>query len=92
LIVFDVLQDWLRDQVTTAVFQVLDALQHPPDCASARKLVCVLNKACGFGCQVHHLVHCLTHAVALNRTLIVQVREPKSAMRGAAGRLNSMLL
>ena len=52
---------------------MLHALQHPPDCTSARKLVCDLNSNCGFGCQMHHAVHCLAHAVALNRTLILKV-------------------
>lgn len=27
-------------------------LQNPNDCNKARKLVCSLNKGCGFGCQV----------------------------------------
>ncbi|KAI4495709.1 hypothetical protein M0802_008332 [Mischocyttarus mexicanus] len=30
-------------------------LQNPPDCNKAKKLVCSLNKGCGFGCQIHHL-------------------------------------
>lgn len=28
-------------------------LQNPSDCSKARKLVCSLNKGCGFGCQVN---------------------------------------
>ena len=27
------------------------ALQNPEDCDSAKKLLCSLNKGCGFGCQ-----------------------------------------
>jgi hypothetical protein len=57
--------------VTGAVLQALHDLQHPPDCSTARKLLCNLNKACGFGCQIHHVVHCFTHAVALNRTMVL---------------------
>ena len=30
----------------------LTALQNPQECSSARKLVCNLNKGCGYGCQV----------------------------------------
>jgi hypothetical protein len=67
------LQAWLKEQTTAEVFKVINALQHPADCPSARKLVCDLNKACGFACQIHHVVHCLTHAVALNRTMVLKV-------------------
>jgi hypothetical protein len=68
------LQAWLKEQVTTKMFSILNDLQHPANCSTARKLVCNFNKACGFGCQMHHAVHCFTHAVALNRTLILEVR------------------
>ena len=36
----------------------LKYLQNPEDCSSARKLVCNLNKGCGYGCQVHHAIYC----------------------------------
>ena len=36
----------------------LKYLQNPEDCGSARKLVCNLNKGCGYGCQVHHAIYC----------------------------------
>ncbi|CAG0901767.1 unnamed protein product [Cyprideis torosa] len=48
------------------------ALQNPEDCGTARKLVCHLTKACGFGCQVHHLAYCLIVAYATDRTLILK--------------------
>jgi hypothetical protein len=60
------------------MFSMLHDLQHPANCSAARKLYCDLNKGCGFGCQLHHVVHCMTHAVALNRTLIMQVRRQDS--------------
>ena len=67
-------QAWIKSQVTAQVFKLLNDLQHPPDCTQARKLVCKLNASqCGFGCQIHHAVHCLAHALALNRTLILKV-------------------
>ncbi len=32
-------------------------LQNPSDCNSAKKLICELNKSCGYGCQIHHVNH-----------------------------------
>ncbi|XP_023306207.2 alpha-(1,6)-fucosyltransferase [Lucilia cuprina] len=49
-------------------------LQNPPDCAKARKLVCKLNKGCGYGCQLHHAVYCFIVAYATERTLILKSR------------------
>lgn len=69
------MQAWLKAQTTAEVLKVLNGLQHPPDCAPARKLVCALDKGCGFGCQMHHVVHCLRHAVALNKTMVLKVRK-----------------
>lgn len=48
-----------------------DILQNPKDCKSARKMICELNKGCGFGCQLHHVIYCFMSAFAFNRTLIV---------------------
>lgn len=59
----------------------LKRLQNPNDCQKARKLICDLNKNCGFGCQMHHLAHCLVAATALNRTLVANTNEWRS--RGA---------
>lgn len=49
----------------------IDFLQNPPDCDSARKLVCHVAKSCGFGCQIHHVSYCLIMAYATKRTLIL---------------------
>eukprot|EP00794_Sanderia_malayensis_P017813 gene17813-19591_t len=46
-------------------------LQNPADCKSARRLVCSLNKACGYGCQIHHIIYCMIVAYASNRTMVV---------------------
>ncbi|UXI15991.1 PAB-dependent polyA-specific ribonuclease subunit PAN3 [Sarcoptes scabiei] len=46
-------------------------LQNPKNCENARKLVCTLNKGCGFGCQIHHVAYCMVVAIATNRTLIL---------------------
>lgn len=73
-------QAWLRTEVTDAVWQYLHDLQHPANCTTARKLLCDLNKACGFGCQVHHVVHCLANAIALNRTMVLKVSVGKTTL------------
>ncbi|XP_069156944.1 alpha-(1,6)-fucosyltransferase isoform X2 [Procambarus clarkii] len=52
----------------------IHALQHPPDCAKARKLICNLNKGCGYGCQIHHVVYCFIVAYGTKRTLILKSR------------------
>ncbi|KAH7940441.1 hypothetical protein HPB49_000215 [Dermacentor silvarum] len=49
----------------------LSQLQHPADCGRAPKLVCSLNKGCGYGCQVHHATYCLITAYATRRTLVL---------------------
>lgn len=50
----------------------LHYLQNPDDCQKARKLVCRLNKGCGYGCQIHHVVYCFIMAYATERTLILK--------------------
>jgi hypothetical protein len=79
-------QAWLRKEVTGAVFQALYNLQHPSNCSAAKQLYCQLGKNCGFGCQLHHVVHCFTIAVALNRTMVVNVSKvlPPAAAAAAA--------
>ncbi|XP_017061602.1 alpha-(1,6)-fucosyltransferase [Drosophila ficusphila] len=52
----------------------LHYLQNPSDCQNARKLVCKLNKGCGYGCQLHHVVYCFIVAYATERTLILKSR------------------
>lgn len=47
-------------------------LQNPPDCSLAKKLVCKINKGCGLGCQLHHIVYCFIMAYATERTLILK--------------------
>ncbi|XP_026478661.1 alpha-(1,6)-fucosyltransferase-like [Ctenocephalides felis] len=46
-------------------------LQNPKDCNTAKKLVCNLNKGCGFGCQLHHVAYCFIIAYGTERTLIL---------------------
>ena len=49
----------------------IEYLQNPSDCESANKLVCHVAKACGFGCQIHHVAYCFIMAYATKRTLVV---------------------
>lgn len=57
-------------------------LQNPPDCANARKIVCNINKGCGFGCQVHHVAHCFLVAIGTGRTLILESKNWRYAVEG----------
>ncbi|XP_013136337.1 PREDICTED: alpha-(1,6)-fucosyltransferase [Papilio polytes] len=57
--------------VSDLVQRRLKYLQNPADCKDARKVICNLNKGCGFGCQLHHIVYCLIFAYATERTLIL---------------------
>ncbi len=49
--------EWRQNEskaLSSIVQNRLKALQNPKDCSSARKLVCNLNKGCGYGCQVKY--------------------------------------
>ncbi|KAG0718343.1 Alpha-(1,6)-fucosyltransferase [Chionoecetes opilio] len=60
--------------LSSLVQRRLHDLQNPPDCSKARKLVCNLNKGCGYGCQIHHVVYCFIVAYGTKRTLILKSR------------------
>ncbi|XP_019723499.1 alpha-(1,6)-fucosyltransferase [Hippocampus comes] len=57
-------------------------LQNPPDCGKARKLVCNINKGCGYGCQLHHVVYCFMIAYGTQRTLILESHNWRYAPSG----------
>ena len=63
----------------------LHYLQHPKDCNAAKKLVCQLNKGCGYGCQVHHLMYCFIVAYGLERTLIIDSSGWRYSSHGWSG-------
>ncbi|CAB0032297.1 unnamed protein product [Trichogramma brassicae] len=66
---------WRKNEITelsTLVQQRFRNLQNPIDCDNARKLICNINKGCGFGCQIHHLVYCFLVAYGTKRTLILK--------------------
>ncbi|ALC49021.1 FucT6 [Drosophila busckii] len=62
------------NELSDLVQRRLHHLQNPTDCQTARKLVCKLNKGCGYGCQLHHVVYCFIVAYATERTLILKSR------------------
>ena len=67
-------REWLEKEhkdLSDLVQRRLHHLQNPKDCDSAKKLMCQLNKGCGYGCQVHHLMYCFIVAYGLQRTLII---------------------
>ncbi|CAH1790772.1 unnamed protein product, partial [Owenia fusiformis] len=59
------------DELSEIVQNRLHYLQNPSDCESAKKLVCNINKGCGYGCQLHHVVYCFIIAYGTGRTLIL---------------------
>lgn len=69
--------EWRKNalrKLANKVHSVITKLQNPSDCETAKKLVCKLNKGCGFGCQIHHLVYCFMAALGSGRTLILDSR------------------
>jgi len=66
--------DWREreaKELSALVQARLKFLQNPQDCSVARKLVCNLNKGCGYGCQIHHAIYCFLVAYGTERTLIL---------------------
>ncbi|XP_018333906.2 alpha-(1,6)-fucosyltransferase-like [Agrilus planipennis] len=59
------------ESLSNIVQERLKYLQNPSDCANAKKLICNINKGCGYGCQIHHLVYCSIVAYGTQRTLIL---------------------
>ena len=59
------------ENLSKVVQRRLRRLQNPADCQTVKKLVCELNKGCGYGCQIHHLLYCFLTAYGTKRTLIL---------------------
>ncbi|KAJ1522729.1 hypothetical protein ONE63_001889 [Megalurothrips usitatus] len=59
-------------ELSDLVQRRIQYLQNPKDCSRAKKLICNLNKGCGFGCQLHHAVYCFLMAYGTQRTLILK--------------------
>ena len=68
--VTDSFGEWRRSEsrkLAAEVQQRFVELQNPTNCAEAKKIVCDLSKACGFGCQIHHLMYCMFTSFATER-------------------------
>lgn len=67
--------EWRENEardLTDLVQRRITFLQNPKDCSKAKKLVCNINKGCGYGCQLHHVVYCFMIAYGTERTLILE--------------------
>lgn len=70
----DILGEWRRAEaqsLSMKIQQEFHLLQNPSDCEERKKVVCDLNKSCGYGCQMHHLMYCFITSYFLNRTLLL---------------------
>ena len=68
--------EWRRTELKRLsgyIQRKIKEMQNPDKekCSKSKKLVCQLNKGCGFGCQLHHVVYCFVVAIATNRVLIL---------------------
>ena len=79
---WDYWQRNISQEMTKLMEKRLHYLQNPPDCASAKKLVCEVAKTCGFGCQIHHVAYCFIMAYATKRTLILDSGNWRYSMDG----------
>lgn len=75
-------RDKLAENLSNIVQKRLYKLQHPDDCSTAKKLVCSLNKGCGYGCQIHHILYCFIVAYSTKRTMIIDSHGWRYSARG----------
>uniref|UniRef100_A0A098LYK6 Alpha-(1,6)-fucosyltransferase n=2 Tax=Colubroidea TaxID=34989 RepID=A0A098LYK6_9SAUR len=68
--------------LTELVQRRITYLQNPKDCSKAKKLICNINKGCGYGCQLHHVVYCFMIAYGTERTLILESQNWRYATGG----------
>ena len=78
-------RDNLATMLSTVVQDRLHRLQNPRDCDSAKKLVCSLNKGCGYGCQMHHIMYCFIIAYSTKRTMIIDSNGWRYSPKGWEG-------
>ncbi|XP_069184209.1 alpha-(1,6)-fucosyltransferase-like [Procambarus clarkii] len=59
-------------ELSDMVQRRLHRLQNPPDCATAKKLICsIVSQMCGLGCEIHHLICCFMAAYGSHRTIVI---------------------
>ena len=78
-------RDNIAKRLSSLVQRRIHHLQNPVDCQSAKKLVCSLNKGCGYGCQMHHVLYCFLVAYATERTLIIDSSGWRYSSKGWSG-------
>ncbi len=50
----------------------INSLQNPSKpCTNVKRVTCNINKGCGYGCEIHHAMHCFHIAYALGRPMIL---------------------
>lgn len=87
-VIYDIWQFFTQKSVYAFVYIFSSALlfhpylQNPKDCSKAKKLVCNINKGCGYGCQLHHVVYCFMIAYGTQRTLILESQNWRYATGG----------
>ncbi|XP_057209705.1 alpha-(1,6)-fucosyltransferase isoform X2 [Triplophysa rosa] len=77
--------DWREKEakhLSSLVQNRISYLQNPQDCSKARKLLCNINKGCGYGCQLHHVVYCFMIAYGTERVLILESHNWRYAPNG----------
>lgn len=85
-VIYDICQFFRKTQAFGVAFSSAPlfhpSLQNPKDCSKAKKLVCNINKGCGYGCQLHHVVYCFMIAYGTQRTLILESQNWRYATGG----------
>ena len=74
----DGFQDWRETEhkeLSDLMQKRLHSLQNPRNCSKARYSLCRINKGCGLGCELHHVVYCFIVSYATERTLILDSRK-----------------
>lgn len=66
-------QSWREqehEQLSKLMQARLNSLQNPSKpCSTVKRITCNLNKGCGYGCELHHAMHCFHIAYALGRPM-----------------------
>lgn len=61
--------DFLKKK-SNEIFHKLRSLQFPKNCSSVRTMICDVKQICGFLCQLHFFLICLTKAYYYKRSVI----------------------
>ncbi|KII73083.1 Alpha-(1,6)-fucosyltransferase [Thelohanellus kitauei] len=60
-----------HDNLSAYVQKVINFNQNPKECRNREVNVCELSKGCGFACQMHHLLYCLSVSLGDGRPLLI---------------------